>query len=220
MICLDNAVLAAVDAKTTDLSYSVGDIVFERGGPAQFVYVVKRGALCRFRASPEGRRSILQFLFAGDGFGFETGRYHRDTVQALTGTEVLAAGRNALLAASTSPSSNVLFDAAARAYVMSEEQAILLRGTTATERMALFLLEMNTRLSVRGQFDLPMRRTDISDHLGLTPETVSRAMNEFRRSKIIEFGDQAPRRIVIRDKTRLEQLASAPSEFEWWKRYR
>jgi len=45
-------------------------------------------------------------------------------------------------------------------------------------------------------------------------------MNEFRRSKIIEFGDQAPRRIVIRDKTRLEQLASAPSEFEWWKRYR
>ena len=91
LICLDNAVLAAVDAKTTDLSYSVGDIVFERGGPAQFVYVVKRGALCRFRASPEGRRSILQFLFAGDGFGFETGRYHRDTVQALTGTEVLAA---------------------------------------------------------------------------------------------------------------------------------
>jgi CRP/FNR family nitrogen fixation transcriptional regulator len=74
---------------------------------------------------------------------------------------------------------------------MAEEQAVLLRGTTATERMALFLLEMNTRLSVRGQIDPPMRRTDIPDHLGLTSETASRAMHEFRRSKIIEFRDQA-----------------------------
>jgi len=43
-------------------------------------------------------------------------------------------------------------------------------------------------------------------------------MNEFRRAKIIEIAHRAPKRIMIRDKGRLEKLASDASNFEWWKR--
>jgi CRP-like cAMP-binding protein len=147
--------LARAGLRTTDLSYSAGDTVFERGAPTQFVYVVNTGGLFRFRLLPGGRRSILQFLFAGDGFGYEPGGYHRDTVQAMTDSEVLAAGRQGLVAPSVQRRS-VLFDAAARAFVLAEEQAVVIRGTTATERMALFLLEMDARISIDGQIDLPM----------------------------------------------------------------
>ena len=73
---------------------------------------------------------------------------------------------------------------------------------------------MNARLSIDSQIDLPMSRKDISDHLGLSTETISRIMSQFHRTKIIQFGDQTQRRILIRDKKRLEQLASDPSNFE------
>src|SRR5262249_10415892 len=73
LISLDSAMLAHAGLRTTDLSFNVGDTVFERGAPAQFIYVVNAGALLRFRPLPGGRRSILQFLFAGDGFGYEPG---------------------------------------------------------------------------------------------------------------------------------------------------
>lgn len=205
--------------QTINLSYSTGDTVFERGAPAQFVYVVSTGALCRFRPLPRGRRAILQFLFAGDGFGYEPGNHHRDTVQALTDTEVLATGRKGLIAASKSRCSEAFFFAAARAFVIAEEQSLIVRGRTATERTALFLLEMNTCLATgNNEIVLPMGRKAIANYLGLTVETVSRVMNEFHRAKIIEIRDHTPRRITIRNKARLEKLASDAPKFELWKR--
>ena len=220
MISLDNGILATANLQTIVLSFNAGDTVFQCGAPARFVYVVSKGALCRFRPLPRGRRSILQFFFAGDGFGYESSRYHRDTVQALTDTEVRAAGRKALVAASKSQCSAAFFAAAARALVIAEEQSVCLRGRTATERTALFLVEMHTRLSSGNQIVLPMSRKHISDYMGLTVETVSRAMNELRRAKIIEIPDHEPRRIIIRNKARLAELASDASQFEWWKQSR
>ena len=46
-------------------------------------------------------------------------------------------------------------------------QSVIIRGRTATERTALFLLEMNTRLAADNEIVLPMGRKDISDYLGL-----------------------------------------------------
>ena len=86
----------------------------------------------------------------------------------------------------------------------------------ATERAALFLLEMNDRLSRNGKIDLPMTQRHISDYLGLTPETISRVMKEFKRAKIIRFRDNRSRQIVIHDKKRLAMLASDASDFRWW----
>jgi CRP/FNR family transcriptional regulator, nitrogen fixation regulation protein len=219
LISLDHAILAAANLPTTVLSFSAGDTIFQRGAPAQLVYVVGKGALCRFRSLPGGRRSILQFLFAGDGFGYEPDGYYRDTVQALTDVGVLAAGRKRLTAASKSRCSEALFAAAARACVIAEEQSVLVRGRTAIERTALFLLEMSTRLSTGDQLVLPMSRRDISDYLGLRLETVSRAMHEFHRAKIIEIrGGRWKRIVIVLNRARLEKLASDASGFDWWKR--
>jgi len=141
LISIDKTILAAANLQTTHLSYSAGDTVFQRGARAKFVYVVRKGALFRFRPLPGGRRTVLQFVFAGDGFGYEPHRYHRDTVQALTNVEVLAAKRKGLTAASKVGCSGALFAAAARAFIVAEEQAVFDRGRTATERMATFCLK-------------------------------------------------------------------------------
>ncbi len=57
----------------------------------------------------------------------------------------------------------------------------MLLGKPAEEKLAAFLLDMCDRLSDCEEFDLPMMRQDIADHLGITIETVSRILTHFRQ---------------------------------------
>ena len=59
--------------------------------------------------------------------------------------------------------------------------------TKTSKRVAAFLLEMNGRLTTPGGMALPMSRRDIADYLGLTLETVSRALSEFNRRGYLRF---------------------------------
>ena len=220
-IRVDQTILrATTKLQTINLSYRPGEVVYEKGALAQFVYVVAEGALFRFRLS-RGRRSVIQFLFPGDAFGYEVGRRHRDTVEALTNVKIRSVGKEALLkAAAIDPRvSNALSTAAIWSAISAEDQSISLRGKNATEQLALFFLEMDARLSNGGQIDLPMRRQHIADYYGLTIETVSRTITRLRRSRIIEFLDNVKlqRRVVIRDKGRLSRLAPDARDFAWWK---
>jgi CRP/FNR family transcriptional regulator, nitrogen fixation regulation protein len=180
--------------------------------------LVDQGSLWRFRLMSGDRRSIRQFLFPGDGFGYEIGRHHRDTVQALTPIKVLAVARDALLAAATTDArlSNLLFSAAASAAEAADERADMMLVKNAAERIAQFLLEMEIRLSTRGVIDLPMSRSQIGDYFGVRIETVSRTFSAFQKEKIIQFRDRKQRQMVICDKRRLQQLASDASDFDYW----
>jgi CRP/FNR family nitrogen fixation transcriptional regulator len=219
-VLIDRTILAAAKLPTISLRFSPGETVYERGAQAQFVYVVE-GALCRFKLLPDGRRRISQFLFPGDGFGFENGKQRDDTVAALTEAEVICLGKDMLLEAAKSDArlSNLLFTAAVRAAVVATEHSNALWGRTATEQLALFLLEMDARLSKRGEIDLPMRRQHIADYLGLSMETVSRTFTAFHKARIIDFLDnpKLQRRVLIRDKRRLERFASDAADFGWGK---
>ena len=78
---------------------------------------------------------------------------------------------------------------------------------------------MDARLSKSGEIDLPMRRQHIADYFGLSMETVSRTFTAFQKARIIDFLDKPKlqRRIVIRDKRRLERFASDAADFSWGK---
>ena len=51
-----------------------------------------------------------------------------------------------------------------------------------------------------------MSRRDIADYLGLTLETVSRALSEFQRKGYLKFLDQSQRQIAIMNATGLTEL--------------
>jgi CRP/FNR family transcriptional regulator, nitrogen fixation regulation protein len=51
-----------------------------------------------------------------------------------------------------------------------------------------------------------MSRGDIADYLGLTIETVSRALSHLRGAGVLDFIGKTQREIVIRDRQRLKSF--------------
>ena len=67
----------------------------------------------------------------------------------------------------------------------------------AVERVAAFVLEMDARLTKAVVLSLPMSRRDIADYLGMTLETVSRALSRLNRIGVVGFIGNSQREIVI-----------------------
>jgi len=83
---------------------------------------------------------------------------------------------------------------------------LLLGRKTALERVAAFLIEMDDRLAHPDVMILPMNRRDIADYLGLTLETVSRALSTLRDENMLQFDGPTQRKIVLLDRCRLAAL--------------
>jgi CRP/FNR family transcriptional regulator, nitrogen fixation regulation protein len=82
---------------------------------------------------------------------------------------------------------------------------LLLGRKTAQEKIATFLLDLAERMDEDDRFDLPMQRSDIADHLGLTIETVSRTLTDFARKGLIRLAASS-RSVVLADKRGLQKL--------------
>ena len=76
----------------------------------------------------------------------------------------------------------------------------------ALEKVATFLIEMDKRLTAASVMTLPMSRHDIADYLGLTLETVSRALSRLRRAGVVSFDGSTQREISILDRRQLLSL--------------
>jgi CRP/FNR family transcriptional regulator, nitrogen fixation regulation protein len=65
------------------------------------------------------------------------------------------------------------------------QEHILLMSKSAKCRLATFLTDLSVRLGNPEYLDVPMSYQDIADHLGLTIETVSRAITDMERSGMV-----------------------------------
>jgi CRP/FNR family nitrogen fixation transcriptional regulator len=95
--------------------------------------------------------------------------------------------------------------------VHAENQMLLLGRQHSDERVAAFLIEMHSRSTSGGVTHLLMSRRDIADYLGLTLETVSRALTKFRLGGLLKFVDKIHRKDVVLDTKALSALADGDS---------
>jgi CRP-like cAMP-binding protein len=185
--------------------------VHGQGDRADCCYRILSGCVRTVKLMEDGRRQIGEFLMAGDVLGFDSlesfdfaaeavcdvvlRRYPRRMVDTLAESNVVLARR---LRGITSISLRT-----------AHTRMVLLGRKTASERIASFLLEMTNRLpnTQPPVLELPMGRSDIADHLGLTIETVCRILALLRREKTITIERST---ITIRDLKALQQMASEP----------
>ncbi len=202
------AALAQADVLLSEFKYNRGAEIFGEAEPAEFVYQVIEGAVRSYKLLSDGRRQINAFHLSGDIFGLENGEAHRFTAEAIVETTVRLTRRASLahIAETDAMVARDLLNMTASNLQHAENHMLLLGRKTSLERVAAFLLEMDHRLTAAGIMALPMCRRDIADYLGLTLETVSRALSILHDKGILGFLGQTQRQIVLLDRPRLAEL--------------
>ena len=202
--------LSPVQIFLSEYKYRRGAEIFGESEPADYVYQVAEGAVRSYKLLSDGRRQIGAFHLVGDIFGLENGPAHRFTAEAIVDTIVRLVKRISLeqVAEADTLVARDLLSMTTSNLQHAENHMLLLGRKTSLERVAAFLLEMDRRLSPAGVMALPMYRRDIADYLGLTLETVSRALSCLHEKGIIDFIGQTQRQIVLRNRSGLAKLDS------------
>jgi CRP/FNR family nitrogen fixation transcriptional regulator len=188
-----------------EFTYKKGSEIYGEKEPAEYVYQVKTGAVRSYKLLSDGRRQIGAFHLAGDIFGLENSGAHRFTAEAIIDTTVRLIRRQSLelVAENDAMVAKNLLTMTTSNLQHAEDHMLLLGRKTSLERVAAFLLEMDKRLTAAGVMALPMSRRDIADYLGLTLETVSRALSRLHELGILGFIGNNQRQIVLQDRAQL-----------------
>jgi CRP/FNR family transcriptional regulator len=185
----------------------LGDTIYRSGDTCHQLYVLNSGCCKMINSAADGRAQVVGVLFRGDWIGFDgiaDGRYRCDAVALDTG-EVWSLRYDALLAACAEHPSLLALLHVEMSRVIGRDRDALLALTTLTAdgRVAEFLRLMADSFERRGlrsdQITLRMTRAEIGNYLGLTLESVSRALSRLARAQLIGFADGARREISIPD---------------------
>jgi len=192
----------------SEFNYKKAVEIYGEKEPADYVYQVTSGAICTYKLLSDGRRQIGAFHLVGDIFGFEGGGFHRFTAEAIVDTTLRLVRRRSLefVAGRDVSVANNLLSLTTSNLRHAEDHMLLLGRKTALERVAAFLVEMDRRLTAAGVLALPMSRRDIADYLGLTLETVSRALSHLHERGILGFLGANQRQIILLDRQQLVSL--------------
>jgi CRP/FNR family transcriptional regulator len=196
----------------TRLRVPARTVVYEQESPAQWVYAIVEGAVKTYRELPSGKRAVTAFLFARDLFGLaENGRYVNMAQTLVLSTLYKLPIRE--LAALLRQDGDLQFKFLLKVtheLRESQRRAILVNRRDAPGRLAMFIGMMAERTdsaSRSSTIALPMTRSDIAGYLGLSPESVSRAIAALERRGVAVFDGRHDVRIA--DPGGLVRLAAA-----------
>lgn len=190
----------------TERTFEKGQFLMQEGEPCQGFFLVLSGKVRVYKAFGNGKEKVLLMAEKGMTFG-EDGLFGPGTFQemamAVTKTKVLHISRThflKLLQHDTGLSLQMMESLCmwSRRLAVSVENVAFL---TAKDKAARYLLEIAEK-SDSQQIQLPAKKKEIADQLGLAPETLSRAFHEFAAKNIITIHR---REVSILDLQQLKQ---------------
>jgi CRP/FNR family nitrogen fixation transcriptional regulator len=201
--------LALLEQFGTTVSVHSDRQIHGQGDRADCCYRILSGCVRTVRLMEDGRRQIGEFLMAGDLLDFDALGTYDFAAEAVSDVVLRRYPRRMVdaLAESNVALTRRLRDMTSNSLRMAHARLVMLGRKTASERIASFLLEMAERLPEARPhvLDLPMSRTDVADHLGLTIETVCRVLGHLRRDGTVAIERSS---ITIRNSVALQQMAS------------
>lgn len=193
---LSSAEEATVRSATSQrrLHQSGAEIATEGEASPKPMFLVS-GWACRFRVLPNGRNQIIGLLMPGDAIGMKGCAEPMATtsVSALTSVETVDAKPLLKMAQQPGQFPGVAH-AVGRLCVQDEEflvnQVVRLGSLPIEGRLAHLLLELRWRLAEAGlaterEFSMPLTNETLADALAANPKLIAKAMDTFRRRKIV-----------------------------------
>ncbi len=182
-----------------------GDRIYQTGERFDHLYILNSGFFKVVNLSLDGREQVVGLKFRGDWLGFDgiaNGCYTCDAVAMDTG-EVWALRYEAVLGACARQPALLkqLHEAMSREIARDRDSLMSVCTLSADARVADFLRYWAESLARRGmrtdQITLRMTRAEIGNYLGMTLETVSRALSRLARCGLIHFAEKGRREIQI-----------------------
>lgn len=209
---LDADALAALYRVSKQVKIAPHHHVFQEDEPASFAFHLVEGAAKAYKVLPDGRVHLIGFIMPGDlvglsGQGLWGEGIYPCSVETLVPSVVCRYPARQLGALSERypELKRCLLERAGTLLNVAQERMVLLSRRSASERVAQFIVALVERAEKAGgppgEAWVPARQQDIADHLGLTPETVSRVWADFRREGLVTSPDS--RHIVIADRNAL-----------------
>jgi CRP-like cAMP-binding protein len=171
------------------LDFRRNQTIFSEGDRADFVYKIISGVARICRHTSNGDRHITDFALPGELIAFAECSEHTFTAETVTPVTVTSYRRGSFdrLVETNLEVRTQLYSLLTASLLSSHHQLFVLGCQSAKERLASFLIRLANRTFVgAGQrLELAMGRHDIADHLGLTIETVCRAIAALKNEQLI-----------------------------------
>jgi CRP/FNR family transcriptional regulator, anaerobic regulatory protein len=182
-----------------------GDSIYQVGQPFVNLFIVNSGFFKMVNLSGDGREQVVGVHFKGDWLGLDGiagGQFGCDAIAMDTG-EVWAIRYTDLIESAVRVPAllTALHGAMSRELARDHDSLLSLCTLPADARVAGFLRYWASALDQRGlrtdQFTLHMTRAEIGNYLGMTLESVSRALSRMARGDVIRFPEKGRRDIHI-----------------------
>ena len=188
-----------------------GEALFRAGDAQAALYAVHAGFIKTCAVLPGGERRIVGYQIMGDVLGLDAmgGGVHPTEAVALGSCEVcvLPVEQAERLMAAGNEHATALRKLLSEHIARGEAHIVALAAFSARQRVAGFLLDLASRWASRGysatRFQVCLTRREIGSYLGLTFETVSRALSYFSAREWIVV---AGRDVTIRDHDALQAI--------------
>ena len=182
-----------------------GDRIYQSGERFDNLYVLNSGFFKIVNLASDGRELVVGLKFRGDWLGFDgiaAGRYACDAVAMDTGEVWVLSYQRILAECAKRPELlTLLHQAMSREITRDRDSLMSVCTLSADARVADFLRYWAESLAQRGlrndQITLRMTRAEIGNYLGMTLETVSRALSRLARQQLIHFVEKGRREIRI-----------------------
>jgi CRP-like cAMP-binding protein len=178
--------------------------ICHQGEPANTWYRIIAGAALQCVIKPDGRRQVVDLLFAGDFFGFTRGAEYDYLAEAVVPDTIIASYPRKFVerkADSDPELAREIRQIAVEGLCRVQEQLLILGRVTAQEKVGAFIVAMSDRLSddKDDRVTLPVSRYDIADYLSVSVETVSRALSVLKHRGLIRIIGTRIIQIIDRD---------------------
>lgn len=188
---LNSRELRKLQRLATPVHFRSGQAIVTEGELAGDVYGLSQGVVRVYKKLADGRHHVLRFALPGEFLELPRGERHDVSADAIGAVSASRFARGELFEfVETSRSmARLMIDFTAEELKRSQELMLLLGRATPEEQLTAFLVDWRKRVPRRpGRLvSLPMSRRDIAAHLGMAPETLTRAFGKLQQKEIIRI---------------------------------